>query len=276
MRARQRETAPFLLTWQPELIKMDDCKISFRSVYNETSGLRFDLAIGNFVERNFPMHIHDSLCIGLVRSGERRIILTDKEIVVTQGEIFVIAPNQPHSVVCSRPHDYVAVTVKRVPRDDIFENVINTDQCRQLFAELTNAIEENSPKLDGKWYNLYSHLINTHLSPKPSPVSKDFVRRSLEFISRNYDKPVSVGDIAAHAHMSTFHFSRLFRQHVGMSPHSFLVQYRLSRSREELRGNAQVFDAAIGAGFYDSSHFIKTFRSHMAASPQRYREQVSK
>ncbi len=101
------------------------------------------------------------------------------------------------------------------------------------------------------------------------------MRRSLEYIRLNYRRQIRVEEIAAHACMSTFHFSRLFKSSTGLSPHNYLVQYRLARSREGLRGNTSVFDTAIDTGFYDSSHFVRTFHSHMAVSPKRFRESTA-
>jgi AraC-like DNA-binding protein len=63
---------------------------------------------------------------------------------------------------------------------------------------------------------------------------------------------------------------------MGISPHKYLMQYRLSMSHKSLQGNISVFDAAVNSGFYDSSHFIRTFYNNMAISPQSYRQSILK
>jgi AraC family transcriptional regulator len=101
-----------------------------------------------------------------------------------------------------------------------------------------------------------------------------FLKNVLDYIKINYQNPISIEDIAQHAYLSTYHFSRLFKQLTGLSPHNYLKQYRLSQSYRHLQGNTSVFDTAIKTGFYDSSHFIKTFYSYMAVSPKAYQDSV--
>lgn len=255
---------------------MYSSNLAFRSIYHEELALKFDCVIGNEVHHNFPMHIHDSLCIGFIGKGKRNITWLDKITTVHQNEIFVINRNQPHAITQTEPHDYMVINVKGKLDNVVFENIINTDTCRDLFFQLFCTLKDNNPDLPEKWRNLYTYLTDAHKLSDSLTIQEDFIRKSLEYIQLNYQLQISVDDIAAYACMSTYHFSRLFKRLMGLSPHNYLKQYRLSKSYNHLRNNSPVFDTAIETGFYDSSHFIKTFYSYMAVSPKEYQESIRK
>lgn len=255
---------------------VNNSNFAFRSVYNEELALRFDCVIANDVHHHFPIHIHDSLCIGFISKGKRNIIWLDKTVTINQNEIFVINKNQPHAITQAEPHDYIAITVKGKLDNDIFENIINTNICRDLFLQLFCTLRNNSSDLSENWQNLYAYLSEVHRLSDSLTIQEDFIRKSLEYIHLNYQQQISVEDIAIHACISTYHFCRLFKELMGLSPHNFLRQYRLSQSYKHLRNNTPVFDTAIEIGFYDSSHFIKTFHSYMAVSPKKYQESITK
>jgi len=251
--------------------------LAFYSMYHDELELKFDCAFGSNVSHKFPLHIHESLCIGLITKGERNIIWPDKAETIHQNEIFVINKNQPHAISQIEAHDYIAITINGLSDDTSYENIIKSNKCVDLFCKLFVVIKDGEhASLSEKWNNLHQYLIDTHKLSTSLTVKEDFIRKSLEYIQANYQNQIFVNDIAAHACMSTYHFCRLFKQMIGLSPHNYLKQYRLSRSYKCLQQNTPVFDTAIETGFYDSSHFIRTFHSYMAVSPKKYQESVMK
>ena len=258
-------------------IKKNTSNLAFNSVYDEKLALKFDCVIGSDVCHNFPMHVHDSLCIGLICKGKRCFILPGKSETVNQNELFVINRNQPHAISRTTPHDYIVINVKGNLYDAVFGNVIKSDICLDLFLQFFQALKEKDlNRLFEKWEKLYKHLIMAHKTSDCLTNNEVFIQKAYEYIQANYQQQISVNDIAANACMSTYHFSRLFKQLTGLSPHNYLRQYRLSRSYKHLQNNTSVFDTAIVTGFYDSSHFIKTFHSYMAVSPKEYQASVTK
>lgn len=251
--------------------------LDFHTIHCEELDLEFDCVIGSNVSHYFPLHIHHSLCIGLITKGKRNMHWSDKSTVINQNELFVINKSQPHAICQTGPHDYIAITIKGNLGHVIFENVIQSHLCRDLFIQFFHTLKEGCIiELPDKWNKLYGYLIKTHKLSDSLSLNEVFLRKSLEYIQNYYQQQISVNDIAAYTCMSTFHFCRLFKHLTGLSPHSYLRQYRLSKSYKHLKNNISVFDTAIETGFYDSSHFIKTFYSYMAVSPKKYQESIKK
>ncbi len=84
--------------------------------------------------------------------------------------------------------------------------------------------------------------------------------RTLGFIEANLTERITVERLARAAHLSTYHFSRLFRESTGQSPHRFIVSRRLARAREMIRAGAALGEAALRSGFSSQSHLHRHFR----------------
>ncbi len=103
-------------------------------------------------------------------------------------------------------------------------------------------------------------------------VDRDRVHDAASFLLEHAALPVGLEDAARAAGLSPFHFLRVFRRELGVTPHRFLVQERLRRAQALLRGTElSVTEVALAAGFGDLSHFQHTFRAQVGVTPGRYR-----
>lgn len=64
--------------------------------------------------------------------------------------------------------------------------------------------------------------------------SKTFIVDSITFIDDKLDEPITLKEIAAYAGYSEYHFSRLFRKHIGMSVMEYVKKRRLRKACEEI------------------------------------------
>lgn len=75
---------------------------------------------------------------------------------------------------------------------------------------------------------------------------------------------------AAEAGLSPFHFLRLFKRALGVTPHQYLLRCRLRDGARLLGEGASVTDAAYDAGFNDLSNFVRTFHRAAGVSPGEF------
>jgi AraC-like DNA-binding protein len=250
--------------------------LAFHKVDDSAKKVTFECVVGQGVLHEFPFHVHHSLCIGLVTGGVRRITFPDSDVCVQAGELFVVNPLQSHAIRQPYPHDYVAITVKGLfGCPFVFNRHIRSVECKRLFVNLSDAIQ-NQEDAFAHWDSLFDYLCR-YQRDETRPAGTDAImERTAAYIAANYQNPVTVSDLAEHNRMSVFHYCRMFKSLTGISPHRYLMQYRLSVSRHCLQEKEMVFDTAINAGFYDSSHFIRNFYSNMAVSPKSYRQSILK
>ena len=82
------------------------------------------------------------------------------------------------------------------------------------------------------------------------------------------DEPIEVAALAGLAGRSPFHFTRVFSQSVGMSPHRYVVHLRLERAIELMRdGQSGLAEIAASTGFADQSHLSRWVRRVHGVSP---------
>ena len=116
-------------------------------------------------------------------------------------------------------------------------------------------------------------------SPQPPSAKKRHPKlderafaRATAFVASHLGEPLCLADIAAAACISRFHFARLFRARTGSSPMAYVMRLRLERAQEMLaREDGCIADTAAALGFYDQSHFTRTFRRIHGIPPRVFR-----
>jgi AraC-like DNA-binding protein len=117
-------------------------------------------------------------------------------------------------------------------------------------------------------------LVGTRPTELRAPSRRDErrVTAALRRIEEDAPEQLSLADLAREAAASPYHFLRIFRQVVGMTPHQFLLRARLHRAAVRLRRSGDtVLTIALESGFNDLSTFNRRFRRVMGRSPSAYR-----
>jgi AraC family transcriptional regulator len=111
--------------------------------------------------------------------------------------------------------------------------------------------------------------------PSPGAASARETRRiaeAIRFIESDVARPLQLQDLAAIAGMSKYHFLRVFRRLVGMTPYQYLISARTRRAALDLASTRRpVLAIAVDSGFGDLSTFNKRFRGTFGATPTKYR-----
>ncbi|HEX7811971.1 MAG TPA: AraC family transcriptional regulator [Burkholderiales bacterium] len=98
------------------------------------------------------------------------------------------------------------------------------------------------------------------------------VSRALSFIQQNHASDISLADIAAAAHMSPFHFTRLFKRAIGVAPYQYLIQMRVNSARALITaggGGYSLAEIATSVGFADQSHLTRHFKKVLGVTPKQ-------
>lgn len=99
------------------------------------------------------------------------------------------------------------------------------------------------------------------------------LRRSIEFMHDNFDRELSLAEIAEAAYLSEFHFARLFKRITGVTPHAYLAGLRIEHARRLLSTtDRSIADIGAGVGYQSASHFGRVFRQATGFTPTEYRD----
>src|ERR1041385_8285376 len=94
----------------------------------------------------------------------------------------------------------------------------------------------------------------------------------IQQMEANLEEPLSRGDLADAAGLSSRQMERLFAKYLKKSPARYYVELRLNRARLLLlQTNMSVIDIALACGFVSASHFSKCYRDFFGKTPRRAR-----
>lgn len=94
-----------------------------------------------------------------------------------------------------------------------------------------------------------------------------------EFVEAKLTTQLSLEDLARETNLSPGHFSRLFKQSLGLSPHQYVLRSRIERAQRLLAETAKpVSVIAYECGFADQMHLTKVFRRLTGSTPAAFRK----
>jgi AraC family transcriptional regulator of adaptative response/methylated-DNA-[protein]-cysteine methyltransferase len=100
------------------------------------------------------------------------------------------------------------------------------------------------------------------------------IASAIEFLTANAKKQPSLEEVAAHVHMSPYHFQRIFTEWAGVSPKKFLQFLTVNYAKQLLASNKQIslFNAADEAGLSGTGRLHDLFVKIESMTPAEFRE----
>jgi len=166
--------------------------------------------------------------------------------------------------------------VHLAPRYNLYDPLIS-----QLVSTIANDIE------GGFLDQLLADALNTALAVQivrlcgnptalllePSNgLSRQRLKRVCDYVEANLDDRLTLAELATVACLSPYHFSRSFKQAIGMGPQRYVMHRRVERAKALMRRTNQPLALiAQEAGFADQSHLTSVFRREIGVTPGHFR-----
>ena len=150
--------------------------------------------------------------------------------------------------------------------------------ARLLKAELT---EEETPSeicVDSLLTAFSMHLLRNYsgkgkpLADTKGGLSSARARKVHEYLNENFQRKLSIAELAAVAGLTPFHFIRGFTKRYGEPPHRYILLMRLSHAeRLLLESNMTIAEIAYVSGFSSQSHLTAMMTKHRHVTPAEIR-----
>ena len=99
-----------------------------------------------------------------------------------------------------------------------------------------------------------------------------YIKEALVFIDRNYQRDISIEEIAAVCGLNRSYFGKVFRDAVGESPQAYLLHYRMARAAQLLKETRlPIGEIAAQVNYPNQLHFSRAFKSVHGVPPREYR-----
>jgi len=103
------------------------------------------------------------------------------------------------------------------------------------------------------------------------------ITRAEEYMEKNWYDDFDLEKIAKTADLSPFHFSRLFKQKTGMTPHNFYKNVKIGKLKEKLCDpNMSVSEAFTACNIDYKGRYLQNFREATGMSPSQYKKDMFK
>lgn len=99
----------------------------------------------------------------------------------------------------------------------------------------------------------------------------DRIAAAIGFITQRVDSQPTLEEVAAHVHLSPFHFQRLFSRWAGVTPKRFLQVLTVERAKQLLRNQHSLLDVSGALGLSSGSRLYDHFVRLEAATPGEYK-----
>ncbi|MEM8723182.1 MAG: AraC family transcriptional regulator [Cyanobacteria bacterium P01_G01_bin.39] len=97
--------------------------------------------------------------------------------------------------------------------------------------------------------------------------------QAIEYIDHHLSQSIKLENLSNHLGISKFHFSRLFKKSMGVSPHQYVMQQRIELAKQLLlKADTSISDIALECGFNSHAHMSKYFRNYVGMTPKNYRQ----
>ena len=246
-------------------------------------------------------HFHEDIEIMTIKEGQVAYFVNGKELLLRAGDTIVVNSNQIHYnmtvngevakyVICILHPSILmnSITVEMQAIRPIIDNqdlpylrfrYINehTESIRSLILGMPD-IRHDPFAITKQFYQIWdiirkqAETLGATEDVVSDPRMQSF-KSMMHFIANNYQKQVTLGDIAASGSVSKSLCNTLFHQYVGESPINYLMHLRCRKVAELLRaGKIPMTDIAALTGFGGVSYMSETFRKFFEKSPREYRK----
>ena len=101
----------------------------------------------------------------------------------------------------------------------------------------------------------------------------DAVYKTMEYVRANFDKKLTLDEIARNAFLSKAYLSSIFKEEIGESLTNYINRVRIEKSKILLLDKeVSLIDIANLCGFEDQSYFTRVFKKMVGISPKKYRD----
>jgi AraC family transcriptional regulator len=212
----------------------------------------------------------------------------------SSGDVAIIPAGIAHACSWDTPAQFMVLAIEQPLLQQVGQDWVNPDQIELLpqFMSKSDAFIQHifsTLKEEAEIGGIGSHLLVDSLKtalavyllrhycvtrPKLSSHSNGLSQITLtlvkEYINHHLHQDLKLEEIAAIAQLSPYHFLRLFKQSMGITPHQYILQCRLNQAKDLLQhSELSIIEIATQTGFCDQSHLTRHFKRRLGITPKQ-------
>jgi AraC-like DNA-binding protein len=299
---------PTGLTWIPIEAASQDQEIShdapairlerkWRRVERSVGGATEDIVISRWTDLSGAFRHEEATTppnqyfIGIALKTTRLRLTRERkaifEGIMPTGSVYVSAPSQQLTAQFDTPFDFLHFHIASdyFPTQHSPTRFISADELNDLVLlrdsfsdQLAKTLIDNGDAADQKFAHCLGQTLAMHVARLERPQSrvntlpKWRLKRVQDFVKANFDRCISLSDLAKVAGLSRMHFAAQFRTTTGYRPREYLLHHRIEHAKSLLSSSeTPLAEVALAAGFCTQAHFSTVFKRITGETPARWR-----
>lgn len=247
-----------------------------------------------------PPHWHDDVEFISVLSGEMQYNVNGEVVTLKKGQGVFVNSRALHfgfsdshkecEFICVLLHPLMLCSSAEIEREFVFPVLSDPDisfiklrdnvEWQKLILDCVNQIYNSKDKasapliISGLFFRIWSHIFENNPINSTEKPNNDLtiIKNIIGFIQKNYDKKISLNEIAHSGYVGQSKCCKLFKEYIGQTPIGYLTQYRLNKSLGLLQNtDMTITEIALSVGFNGNSYFAETFKKNYGKTPLEFR-----
>ncbi|CAN7369524.1 response regulator [Paenibacillus sp. LjRoot153] len=122
------------------------------------------------------------------------------------------------------------------------------------------------------WFRDHIDRIMKSMIDTRQRIKHDSVDKAVSYMALNYNRDISLKEVASHVGMNATYFSLLFKESKGLSYIKYLTRMRMEQAKTLLLDGLLINEVSEKVGYYHYRHFTEVFKKYTGVTPGQYRE----
>lgn len=217
--------------------------------------------------------------------------INNKNFRIKQGEYLIIPQSIKHKYGADEQHPWSIfwvhfkgekagelVNILKGGKEIFHSEVSFADKRNDQFHNIYDTLETGYSTDNLVYVNLmlWSYLTSfcfPHLYNNPERTNNSAIETVIEHMQTNIQNTITIGELANLVHISTSHFSALFKKKTGYPPLEYFTHLKIQKACQYLEfTDMHVKELCYLLGYNDPFYFSRLFTKYMTRSPIEYRK----
>lgn len=210
---------------------------------------------------------------------------------IKPGDIFAIYPDDVVSYQADEndPWYYCFVAFSGKKAEECYEKIgvsrsvpvraVNNNDFMRTIIDCIDYADKNQNKLSqlrltGYLYEALSCLEKDGGKTSELSSAKSCINAAILYMDCNFDKKISVADIAKYVGFEYSYFYRIFKRETGINPEQYLINLRIEKAKKLIKNGYSFKEIPNIVGIGNIYYFAKLFKQTVKMTPSEYRDKV--